>query len=77
MALDVMRQDTLIASIDASLAIVAAHNWEHRTVVINNNTHREFMSSLQAGCVFRVRCWVGGGGGHQLFIANFSLGCLQ
>jgi hypothetical protein len=50
---------------------VAKHDWESKTFDLEAG---DFIEHCQPGTVIRVMRYVGGGGGHELFLRNFRLG---
>lgn len=73
--IDGNRQLDVVASVELDRGQVAAHEWEHREVSIEGDD--PLLASIQEGDTFRVQSVVGGGGGHELFVANFRLGLMS
>jgi len=68
--LRLLRDGEPIADNRAECGPVAEHGWKEREIIVDNHA---VTKEAMRGDVLRVMVYVGGGGGHHLYVKNFNM----
>jgi hypothetical protein len=69
MLLQLVRNGAVLFGVDLA-SQPAKHEWEHGILEIESGS---FIENAQPGDKIQIQRYVGGGGGHELFVRNFSI----